>query len=60
MALCALFSSCDFVSDPVGALLGFSGAGLVLFGLTWDLFTGSAWANGQSGRFGGRPGCCWS
>jgi len=51
LTLCALFSSRDFVSDPVGAVLGFSGAALVLFGLTWDLFTGSAWANQESRRF---------
>ncbi len=54
LALCALFSGRDFIFDPVGALLGFSGAALVLFGLTWDLFTGSSWANGESRRFG-RP-----
>ena len=51
LVLCALFSGRDFVSDPVGAVLGFSGAALVLFGLTWDLFTGSSWANGESRRF---------
>ncbi|SDU90769.1 hypothetical protein SAMN04488544_1788 [Microlunatus sagamiharensis] len=51
LTLCALFSSRDFVSDPVGAVLGFSGAALVLFGLTWDLFTGSLWANQESRRF---------
>lgn len=51
LTLCALFSSRDFVSDPVGAVLGFSGAALVLFGLVWDLFTGSGWANGESRRF---------
>ncbi|SEQ69003.1 hypothetical protein SAMN05421756_10561 [Microlunatus flavus] len=51
LTLCALFSGRDFISDPVGAVLGFSGAALVLFGLTWDLFTGSAWANGESRRF---------
>jgi hypothetical protein len=51
LTVCALFSSRDFVSDPVGAVLGFSGAALVLFGLVWDLFTGSAWANGESRRF---------
>jgi hypothetical protein len=51
LTLCALFSSRNFISDPVGALLGFSGAALVLFGLVWDLFTGSSWANGESRRF---------
>ena len=49
--MCALFSYRDFISDPVGVLLGFSGAALVLFGLTWDLFTGSDWGNGDSRRF---------
>jgi hypothetical protein len=51
LILSALFSYRDFISDPLGALLGFSGAALVLFGLTWDLFTGSGWANQQSRRF---------
>jgi hypothetical protein len=51
LILSALFSYRDFVSDPLGALLGFSGAALVLFGLTWDLFTGSGWANAESRRF---------
>ncbi|MGI3783384.1 MAG: hypothetical protein ACRYG2_21685 [Janthinobacterium lividum] len=51
LTICALFSSRDFISDPVGAALGFSGAALVLFGLVWDLVTGSAWANGESRRF---------
>jgi hypothetical protein len=51
LTLCALFSGRDFISDPVGAVLGFSGAALVLFGLVWDLLTGSAWANGESRRF---------
>jgi hypothetical protein len=48
LILSALFSYRDFISDPLGAVLGFSGAALVLFGLTWDLFTGSYWANGHS------------
>jgi hypothetical protein len=51
LILSALFSYRDFISDPLGALLGFSWAALVLFGLTWDLFTGSGWANGESRRF---------
>jgi hypothetical protein len=51
LILSALFSYRDFISDPLGAVLGFSGAALVLFGLTWDLFTGSSWANGNSRRF---------
>ena len=51
LILSALFSGRDFISDPVGVLLGFSGAALVLFGLTWDLLTGSGWGNGDSRRF---------
>lgn len=51
LILSALFSGRDFVSDPLGFLLGFSGAALVLFGLTWDLLTGSSWGNGDSRRF---------
>ncbi len=51
LILSALFSGRDFVSDPLGVLLGFSGAALVLFGLTWDLLTGSQWGNGESRRF---------
>ena len=51
LTICALFSGRDFVSDPVGTVIGFSGAALVLFGLVWDLFTGSGWANGESRRF---------
>ena len=51
LILTALFASRTFLSDPVGALLGFSGAALVLFGLTWDLLTGASWGNGTSRRF---------
>jgi hypothetical protein len=51
LILSALFSGRDFVSDPLGFVLGFSGAALVLFGLTWDLLTESDWGNGESRRF---------
>jgi hypothetical protein len=51
LILSALFSYRDFISDPLGALLGFSGVALLLFGLTWDLFTSSGWANRESRRF---------
>jgi hypothetical protein len=51
LILCALFSYRDFISDPLGSLLGFSGAALVLFGLSWDLFTDSGWGNRESRRF---------
>jgi hypothetical protein len=51
LVLSALFSYRDFVSDPVGALIGYSGAALVLFGLTWDFLTSSDWANRDGKRF---------
>ncbi len=51
LILSALFSYRDFVSDPVGAVLGYSGVALVLFGLVWDFLTGSDWANRESRRF---------
>ncbi|HEY5822604.1 MAG TPA: hypothetical protein VIT20_11550 [Propionibacteriaceae bacterium] len=51
LILSGLFSYRNFISDPLGAVLGFSGAALVLFGLTWDLLTGSHWGNTQSRRF---------
>jgi hypothetical protein len=51
LILSALFSYRDFISDPLGTVLGFSGVALVLFGLTWDFLTGSGWANGDSRRF---------
>ena len=51
LILCALFSYRDFISDPLGSLLGFSGVALVLFGLTWDLLTDSGWGNRESRRF---------
>jgi hypothetical protein len=51
LILCALFSYRDFISDPLGSLLGFSGAALVLFGLSWDLLTDSGWGNRDNKRF---------
>jgi hypothetical protein len=51
LILCALFSYRDFISDPLGSLLGFSGAALLLFGLSWDLLTDSGWGNRDSKRF---------
>jgi hypothetical protein len=51
LVLSGLLGYRDFVSDPVGALLGFSGAALVLFGLTWDLLTDCDIANRGSRRF---------
>ncbi|GGL66174.1 hypothetical protein GCM10011575_25840 [Microlunatus endophyticus] len=52
VVLSGLVASRDFISDPVGAVLGYSGVGLALFGLTWDLLTGSAWANTAGRRIG--------
>ena len=51
LILSALFSYRDFISDPLGTVLGFSGAALVLFGLSWDLLTDSGWGNRESPRF---------
>jgi len=51
LILSALFSYRDFISDPLGTVLGFSGAALVLFGLSWDLLTDSGWGNRESRRF---------
>ncbi len=47
--LSGLFAGRDFVSDPIQAVLGLSGVGLAMFGLSWDLLTGSQWAN-RDGR----------
>ena len=51
LILSALFSYRNFISDPLGTVLGFSGAALVLFGLSWDLLTDSGWGNRESRRF---------
>ena len=52
VVLSGLVASRDFVSDPIGAVLGYSGVGLAVFGLTWDLLTSSAWANTAGRRIG--------
>ena len=51
LILSGLFSYRDFISDPVGMVLGFSGAALVLFGLTWTLLTDCDFANRSGRRF---------
>lgn len=51
LVLSALFAHRDFISDPLGVVLGFSGAALVLFGLCWDFLTGCAVGNEGSVRF---------
>ncbi|MET1007629.1 MAG: hypothetical protein ABWX96_18915 [Propionibacteriaceae bacterium] len=51
LVLSALVASHDFISDPAGALLGVSGVGLVLFGVTWGLLTDNEYANHGSRWF---------
>jgi hypothetical protein len=51
LTLSALFAHRSLLADPLGVLLGFSGAALLLVGLTWDLLTGAGWGNGSSRRF---------
>ena len=51
LVLSALFAYRTVLADPLGVLLGFPGAALLLVGLTWDLFTGADWGNGSSRRF---------
>ena len=51
LTLSALFAHRTLLADPLGVLLGFSGAALLLVGLTWDLLTGAGWGNGSSARF---------
>lgn len=51
LVLSALFAHRDFISDPLGVVLGFSGAALVLFGLCWDFLTGCTAGNEGSVRF---------
>jgi len=49
--LSALLASHDFISDPAGALLGVSGVGLVLFGVTWGLLTDNEFTSHESRWF---------
>ncbi|GAA1435296.1 hypothetical protein GCM10009616_31990 [Microlunatus lacustris] len=51
LALSTLSAHRTLLADPLGVLLGFSGAALLLVGLTWDLFTGAGRGNGSSRRF---------
>ncbi|GAA1851742.1 hypothetical protein GCM10009714_36600 [Microlunatus capsulatus] len=51
LTLSALVAHRTLLADPLGVLLGFSGAALLLVGLTWDLLTGAGWGNGSSARF---------
>lgn len=51
LVLLALFAYRNVLGDPLGILLGFPGAAVLLLGLTWDLLTGAGWGNGSSRRF---------
>jgi len=48
LLLTALFQQRDFVSDPLGALLGFTGVAFVLFGYVWGFLTSGSYANSGS------------
>lgn len=51
LVLSALVSIRDVITDPVQVIFGYTGAVVVLFGLTWTFLTGSGWGNGDSRRF---------
>ncbi|WP_168627543.1 hypothetical protein [Cryobacterium sp. BB307] len=51
LLLAALFDQRDFVSDPLGALLGFTGVAFVLFGFVWNLLTTAEYANKGTRRY---------
>ncbi|MBX3093815.1 MAG: hypothetical protein KF680_04635 [Cryobacterium sp.] len=51
LLLTALFQQRDFVSDPLGAVLGFTGVAFVLFGYVWAFLTSGSYANEGSKRY---------
>ncbi len=51
LVLSALVSAREVITDPVQVIFGYSGAVVLLFGLTWTFCTGSGWGNGDSRRF---------
>ncbi|WP_152360662.1 hypothetical protein [Microlunatus speluncae] len=51
LVLSALVSAREVITDPVQVIFGYSGAVVLLFGLTWTFLTGSGWGNGDSRRF---------
>jgi hypothetical protein len=51
LLIAAFFDQRDFVSDPLGALLGFTGVAFVLFGFVWSFLTDGAGANKSSAKF---------
>ncbi|HET9650314.1 MAG TPA: hypothetical protein VFP34_19065 [Microlunatus sp.] len=51
LMLSLLFAARQVLGDPVGALVGYSGVGLVVLGMLWDFLTSADWANRESPRF---------
>ncbi|MDO7883496.1 hypothetical protein [Antiquaquibacter soli] len=51
LLLAALFAHADFLSDPLGAILGSTAVAAVLVGLAWSLLTGNAAANEGSPHY---------
>ncbi len=51
LLLAALFDQHDFVSDPLGAVLGFTGIALVLVGFLWSFLTDGGSANETSAKY---------
>lgn len=51
LLLAALFDQRDFVSNPLGAVLGFTGVAFVLFGFLWSFLTGGGSANSTSRKY---------
>ena len=51
LVVCAVYPHRQVLADPVSAVLGFSGLGVLLFGLVWRVLTDGASANGDSRAF---------
>jgi hypothetical protein len=51
LLLAAFFDQRDFVSDPLGAILGFTGVAFVLFGFVWSFLTSGGYANEGSAAY---------
>lgn len=51
LLVCAVFPHRAVLADPVSAVLGFSGLGVLLFGLVWRVLTDGALTNGESRGF---------
>jgi hypothetical protein len=50
VCLLALVRQTGFIGDPFSPFLGFTGIGLVAFGLAWEMLTAGSWIN-QDGRW---------